>query len=246
MTSHPSVLAVMAFTLLTAPSVHAEEQALVQSTSADLNGDGKPEAIAVKGNENNGDFDFVLTVGTATHRMKVGAEVLGLSLLDLDSSDKLKEVAVHSGMTDTDTLAFVFRYDGKSLKPLGSVPALTEVKGNGVILSDSWRGFWNGRDKYAVDPKTQQLALVPQEFYYVGQEATVRESFPITQTRSDKKPVAQLAVGSKIQVVAATRVPVPGSPHTAFAYLVKSSTGLMGWTTPEVLAAKTDGLTWAG
>ncbi|AGC41389.1 hypothetical protein MYSTI_00030 [Myxococcus stipitatus DSM 14675] len=245
MTSHRSVLAVMAFTLLTSPSVHAEEpQALVQSTTADLNGDGKPEAISVKGYENNGDFDFVLTVGVSVHRMKVGSEVLGLSLLDLDSSDKFKEVAVHSGMTDTDNIAIVFRYDDRNLKPLGTVPALTEVKGNGIILSDSWRGFWNGRDKYVVDPKTQKLTLVPQEFYYVGQEATVRESFPITQTRSDKKPVAQLAVGSRIQVVAAARV--PGSPHTAFAYLVKSSTGLMGWTTPEVLSAKTDGLPWAG
>lgn len=246
MTSHPSVLAVTAFTLLAAPGAHAQEQGLVQSTRADLNGDGKPEAISVKWNENNGSPDFVLTVGSATHRMKVGAEVQGLSILDVDSSDTLKEVAVHTGMTDTDSIAILFRYDGKSLKPMGSVPALTEVKGNGIILSDSWRGFWNSRDKYVVEPKTEKLTLVPQEFYYVGQEATVRESFPITQTRSDKKPVAQLAVGSRIQVVIATRVPVPGGPHTALVYLVKSSTGLMGWTTSEVLSAKTDGLTWAG
>ncbi|TQF16437.1 hypothetical protein FJV41_08105 [Myxococcus llanfairpwllgwyngyllgogerychwyrndrobwllllantysiliogogogochensis] len=237
-------LAVTTFALLGAPLAQAGDELPTQSASADLNGDGKPEAIAVKWKE--GDEEFVLTAGTATLRGKTDSEVLGLSIIDVDSGDKRKEVAVHTGMTDNDRLTTVYAFDGKSLKALGSVHALTEVKGNGIILSDSWEQFWNRRDKFALDAKAGKLSLVPQELYYVGQEATVREGFPITHSRTDKKPVATLAAASKILVLAAAPVPVQGGRSTSFVYLVKSSTGLLGWVSHDTLLAKTEGLTVAG
>src|SRR5687768_3831618 len=123
-------LAVTTFMLLTSPLAHAEDP--VKSTSADLNGDGKPEAISVDWKVDD-------------------SEVRGITVVDLDSGDKFKEVAVHMGLTDSDASVTVYGFDGKALKELGNVHALTEARGNGIILSDTWVGFWNLRQKYTLD-----------------------------------------------------------------------------------------------
>ena len=74
-------------------------------------------------------------------------------------------------------------------------------------------------------------------------EATVKQSFPILRSTKDKAVVANLAEGSRIQVLAAT----PEDPKTRDSwYLVKSSTGLLGWTRTQNLHDKTEGLPWAG
>ncbi|MFP2929778.1 hypothetical protein ACLESO_32215 [Pyxidicoccus sp. 3LG] len=155
--------------------------------------------------------------------------------MDLDSSDKRKEVVVHTGQTDYDKKAHVYSFDGKSLKPLGTVPAITEARGNSIILSDTWQGFWNRRDKFALDAKKAKLSEVPQDLYAVGVEATVKTSFPLARTRTEKTPVANLAQGSKIQVLAAGR-----TGGSNWMYLVKSSTGLLGWATAKDIAENTD------
>jgi hypothetical protein len=227
--------------LLLAPAAHAQGEP-VQSTSADLNGDGKPEALSVQWKE--GDAAFVLRAGGATVKgSAANTEVRGLTVIDLDSSDKRKEVAVLTGMTEYDKRVDLYAFDGKSLKPLGSVPALTEVRGNGIILSDSWQGFWNRRDKFALDAKKTKVSEVPQELYYVGVEATVKQLLPLTAGRADKALVATLAQNSRIQVLAA--VPLKGG-KSDYLYLVKSATGLLGWATSRDLVEKTEGLPMAG
>ena len=87
-----------------------------------------------------------------------------LDVVDLDSSDKWKELAVSTGEVDSEHRVYLFGYDGKKLKALGSVHALTEARGNGIILSDSWKGFWSAREKYVLKRAEWTLERVPQEF----------------------------------------------------------------------------------
>lgn len=239
-------IALSSFALLHAPLALAGDEPLVKAASIDLDGDGKPEDISLEAKEDAKGFSYVLKVGAATVNTRSDAEVHGFVIVDIDSGDKRKEVAVHTGMTDHDSYDALYAFDGKALKSMGSVHTPIEVKGNGIILSNTWQGFWNRVDKYVVDAKAGKLTHVPQEFYAVGKEAQVRESFPITQTRSDSKPVAQLAKGSTIQVLLAVLLPVKGQRYKDNAYLVKSSTGLVGWVSESVLTSKTEGLPFAG
>ncbi|MCP3102553.1 hypothetical protein LZ198_27130 [Myxococcus sp. K15C18031901] len=247
MKTHVPALAVAALTLLTAPLAHAGDDAPVTSATVDVDGDGKPESLTLEWSE-DAPKPYVLKVGSATIQGASKEEaVSGFTIVDLDASDRRKEIAVHTGNTDEDARTDLFSYDGKKLKALGSVPKLTEVKGNSIILSDQWKGFWNQRDKFTYDAKAGKVSEVPQELYYVGSlEAKVRQSFPITYGRADKKPVANLAVGSTIQVLAATLVTAPGGRSRTYVYLVKSSTGLMGWVPGPELVEKTEGLPIAG
>ena len=71
----------------------------------------------------------------------------------------------------------------------------------------------------------------------------MKQSFPLTQKRGGKEVVANLAKDSRIQVLLCAPAVHAGQPP---AYLVKSSTGLVGWTTFEELETKTEGLPFAG
>ncbi|MBZ4417598.1 VCBS repeat-containing protein [Myxococcus sp. RHSTA-1-4] len=238
-TKAPVLASLMTFSLLAAPAVHAGDEGPVKSASVDLNGDGKPEALSLEWDE--GKDQFVLKAGNATLRGKTdGNEPAGFTVVDIDSGDKRKEVAVHTGETDQDKQEHLFAFDGKGLKALGSVPALTEARGNGIILSDSWQGFWNRRVKYVLDARAGKVTEVPQEMYAVGVEATVKVSFPLARSRTEKTPVATLAQGSRIQVLAAAPV------GRGYLFLVKSSTGLLGWADEKSLVEKTEGLPLAG
>jgi hypothetical protein len=248
MKTHVPALAVAALTLLTAPLAHAGDDAPVMSATVDVDGDGKQEAVSLEWRESEDASPYVLKVGSATLRGSgKDFQVSGFTVVDLDASDRRKEIAVHTGNTDVDARTDLFSYDGKKLKALGSVPKLTEVKGNGIILSDQWQGFWNQRDKFTYDAKAGRVTEVPQELYYVGSvEAKVRESFPITYGRADKKVVANLAAGSTLQVLAGAIVASRRNAYRDFVYLVKSSTGLLGWVDGAVLMNKTEGLPLAG
>jgi len=236
-------LAAAALTLLPPALAQAQEaQAPVRSATADLDGDGKKEPLSLEWK--NGDAQFVLKAGGATLRGDAkDSEVSGFVIVDLDSGDKWKELAVSTGMTDSDHQVFLYGFDGKSLKPLGSVRNLTEARGNGIILSDEWGGFWTRREKYVLDRKAWKLNAVPQDLYYVGREATVKQSFPLQRNPTSKDVIANVAQGSKIEVLAAAPSTRKGERYW---YLVKSTTGLLGWTREEALVQHTEGLPSAG
>lgn len=229
--------ALTALTLLAAPPAHAQGE-LVKSASADLDGDGKPEAISLKWEE--GEESFILQAGSvSTKGNAVDTEIHGFAVIDLDSGDKRKELAVQKGLTDDDKGVYLYGFDGKSLKQLGTVPAVTEVKGNGILLADRWMGFWMKRDKFVLEAKKDKVSWVPQELYYVGTEATVKQPFSLMASRTGKAPLATLAQGSTIQVIAAAPPTAKGGEYL---YLVKSATGLLGWATIMDLIEKTEGL----
>nr|WP_254330709.1 hypothetical protein [Corallococcus exiguus] len=232
--------------LLTGAPASAQNSEFVKSAQVDLDGDGKPDAVSLTAGE---DGKFTLKVGGATLKGDAsGNEVPGFQVVDLDTGDKWKELLVQTlGELDDGHRYFVYGYDGKAVKLLGNVHALTEAKGNGIVLVDRWMAFWQKRDKYTLDRKAWKLVHVPQELYAVTAEpgkevtATVKKSFPLTQSRTGSAVLATTAQGSKVTVLAAS-VPAKGD----VLYLVRSSTGLLGWVPGNVLVESTDGLPLAG
>lgn len=242
-----SLLAVLSSAVLfTGAPAFAQSSEFVKSAQVDLDGDGKPDAVTLTPGK---DGKFTLKVGGATVQGDAaGNEVPGFQVVDLDTGDKWKELLVQTlGEMDDGHRYFVYGYDGKAVKLLGAVHALTEAKGNGIVLVDRWMGFWQKRDKYTLDRKAWKLVHVPQELYAVtyapGEEvtATVKKSFPLTQGRTGSAVVATTAQGTKVKVLAAS-VPAKGEVQ----YLVRSSTGLLGWVPGNVLVESTEGLPLAG
>lgn len=220
-----------------APTQAAEDEEPVRSVSVDLNGDGKKDAATLDWKE--GAATYTLQVGKSRLKGRGDEGYVGeLTVVDLDKGDAFKELRVDVEMEWDERRVDLYGFDGKQLKLLGILHKPIQAHGNGVVLSDEWRGFWSQRDKYVLNREQWRLDLVPQPFYYVGDEIRVTASFPLLFSPKGKDVVAQLAANTKIRVLAAD----PSVSDKQSWFLVKSSTGLVGWVASESLTRNTEGL----
>ena len=214
----------------------------LKEEKVDINGDGKLDEISISAISESG--DFVLKINEISIKDKVGEEeeVDGFIVIDIDATDKYKEVAVHNPGPSSDDEYVIYYYDGKSIIEMGRIKRWPNFFGNGIILVDDWMGFWSKRDKYVLNNKTRKLDFVPQEFYYVGVEAKVKESFPIYRKREGSEIVANLKPDSKILIILCD---VSSKDYECHYYLIKSETGLIGWAKLKSFQYKVEGLPWA-
>ncbi len=214
----------------------------------DLNGDGKSEKISISEITELG--GFVLKVDKISVRGKTSAEdekVDGFIIVDIDTTDRYKEIAVHTPGPSDDDEYLIFWYDGKLIREMGRLSRWPDFPGNGIVLVKDWMGFWSKTDKYLLNKKTRTLQLVPQELYYVGIEARIKETFPIYKSREGSDIVANLKPGSKIFILVCDPSPQGLINFARWWYLIKSETGLVGWTRlgSDTIRGKVEGLPWA-
>jgi hypothetical protein len=208
----------------------------VWSTQEDLNGDGNIEDIMLSTNTEPG--VFVLKIGTCSTKGKFEStleDTDGFIIVDIDEADTYKEVAVHTPGPSDDDEYLIFWYDGKTIKEVGYVSRWPVFYGNGIVNVDAWMGFWSMREKYVLDKKLRILQRVPQEFYYVGVDAEVIETFPIYKTRGASHVVANLRPKSECLILVCDPSPVQYGDDW---YLIKSTTGLVGWTQEKTMYDK--------
>lgn len=223
----------------------------VRAASADLNGDGKAEKIAISFAGQN-PVRFTLSVNSIKLADKGDDfcdESQGFQIVKIDASAKTRQIAVRfQGPSDAEETRF-YRWDGSTIRRVGVVERAVAVSGNGVVYAGIWMGFWQCAQKFALDSKTQTLAFVRQPAYYVGVPATVKQTFPVRQDHTAVSGiVASVAPGSKIQLLlfwSASARP-ESSRETNGWYLIKTATGLCGWARFDSLREKVEGLPYAG
>jgi hypothetical protein len=240
--------------LCTGTAVSAQANAAppeVRAASADLNGDGKPEKIAISFSGEN-PVRFTLTVNSVKLVDKASSfaeESRGFEIVKINSAAKARQIAVRFiGPNDLEETRF-FRWDGRAIRSVGVVPSATEITGNGSVYTGVWMGFWRCSQKFSFDPKTQTLTLVRQPAYYVGTSTTVKRPFPIyLDHAAGRAAVATVAPGSKIQLLlfwsAASR-PEMTREENAW-YLIKTASGLCGWARFDSFRGKVQELPYAG
>lgn len=224
----------------------------LQTLSADLDGDGKPEQVTVR-TQSEPKATCTVTVGaihyTAEDRWGDGCSG---EIIDLDSGDPKKEVVlIFSSGTDFATEVYL-RFDGKAWSVLGeysgTFSGAREVPGAGFVLHSSWAGFFTKKVKLVLT-KGKLTELVP-ELYAVEVTAKVKSSFPIQVGRNNPEPLAKLKVGSELRVLAYDPSPkCKGGEDQPFEpcdlFLVRSASGLLGWARFDQLQGGAE-LPWAG
>jgi hypothetical protein len=205
----------------------------VWSTQEDLNGDGSIEDITLSPNTEPGTFVLKVDECSAEGKFEnILEDADGFIIVDIDETDIYKEVAVHTPGPSSDDEYLIFWYDGKAIKEMGYLSRWPVFYGNGIVNVDAWMGFWSIREKYVLDKKSRTLQQVPQEFYYVGVEAEVIETFPIYKTRSASHVVANLKPKSVCLILVCDPSPVEYGDDW---YLIKYTTGLVGWTQEKTM-----------
>lgn len=208
----------------------------------DLDGDGDMEDIhLIRLERKHG--AFLLTVDGSSVADRLSNEINGFVVVDVDTSDQYKEIAVHTPGPSDDDEYFYFWFNGESLHRVGQIGRWPHYAGDGILLVRSWMCFWEIRDKYVLTTE-HKLKRVPQEFYWVGKEATVGKSVPIYSFCNSDQVQTHLAPGTKATIV----LYKPGVSAVEIdeymasrQYLVKSEDGQMGWiVTGRVYDSLTD------
>jgi hypothetical protein len=192
---------------------------------ADLNSDGKTDFISLEKAANN--IDFKLIINDSEINGTIDDEPDGILIVDILSSDSYKEIAVHSPGPSDDDVFMLYWYDGKSIHYMNTLARWPEFKGNSIVYVTSWEGFWMSKEKYKLNQSTRKLVHYKQAGYYIGQEVDCHTGFRIYRTQALKEEVALLSSKSKIQIVLCDKA---GYDYFEQKYLIKSSSGLLGWT----------------
>lgn len=109
-------------------------------------------------------------------------------------------------------------------------------------LVETLKHLYTETEKYILNKKTRKLQKVLQEFYYVGVEATVKESFLLYKTKDLRESIANLRPKSIITILLC--IPSP-QWHTKNLYLIKSEHNLLGWCDEKTLVKKVVSLPFA-
>jgi hypothetical protein len=226
--------------LLLSLNFYLEAEDFISKSSTDLNGDNKIENINLTKIGDTG--EFYLEISGKKIKDRIGGVPDGFTIIDINTNDKYKEIAVHTPGPSSDDEYLIYWYDGKSIKEMALLARWPEFLGNGIVYVDDWMGFWRRREKYVLNNSTRKLELVPRFAYYVGVKATVKKSFSIFKDKDLKQEVALLGKYSEIELLLCDM-----NYRKAYddLYLIKSKSNLIGWAGCKDVFENLEGLPWA-
>lgn len=207
----------------------------IVNMSADINGDGRKEAISATFDVSPGYDDYdVCTVKINSSMYKVTGARLNtrIYLVDINKKDKYKEIAVvDNGMSDDYSTTFL--YYNKKVQKVGSVYGAIGYglfdrngigfNGSGMVTGES-RGHllqtWFYSDYYKLN-SSHILQRQSQKYYKTLKPNVITAKKTITLYSDDKKKiVAKLNKGDKVTFI--------GSDEKQWC-IVKMKSGKYGW-----------------
>ena len=220
-------------------SINAQE--FIYQETIDLDSDGDSEIIKIELIQGTY-YQFILKIADQEIRDTLGEGINGFQIIDIDKTDKYKEIAVHSSGPSNDDEYKIYWYDGDTIKKMAFIERWPTFLGNGIVYVDNWEGFWTKRDKYLLNKNDRTLDHIPQFAYYIGIKIRVENSFTIYREKDLKDEVALLSKYSEIELLLCDTEKKEGDKYL---YLIKSESGLVGWTRSDVLIKNTTGINWA-
>ncbi|MHB9027944.1 MAG: hypothetical protein ACYC9O_04190 [Candidatus Latescibacterota bacterium] len=187
------------------------------TNDVDLDGNGKPDRIIFEGKPDGNTFTII--VNGVRHEGK-GNYISGrYEIVDIDSTDGLREIAVPEwGPSDDYATTFLLYRQGK-IREIGKIPGagnMMRVDGSGMIHT-MVRGqvlhTWFYPAAFTLDEK-HTLHMVEQPLYPMftpkggftgfsqGTECTAKRSFPLRASPTDLTIVRTLVPGEKFTIVA--------------------------------------------
>ncbi len=187
------------------------------SFKTDLNGDGVLDSITAVLHRVAPDPDMQEAVTLTVNGVSVivpGTNPAGFfGIVDINTSDKQKEIAVLDNGQSTDFTTSYYAYDGKTLTLIGTIPAPyegdTKFDGKGTVTSsaramgDTVLDTWFFVDTHSLDA-TGKLVEVPKTFYpdaSGGQVLTAKVIVTLQKSPTDPTIVATLKPGDKLTVL---------------------------------------------
>lgn len=218
---------------------YAQEDAVFKAV-VDIDGDGVAENIQLIENEN---YEYTLQVNHLNEKVIFGTE--GFYIIDIDTTDHFKEIAVFTSGPSDDYEYEIFRYQNNRLHLLGHLEGWITVNGDGTLFTDNGEGFWSRRDVYFLNNEFLSLGKFPlKNAYFVGVNTKVKNSFQLFNDLNTLEPFIKVKPETSIQVLTAI-VWEMENENFEFIYQIVTEDGLLGFTKLMPLLENTEGLIMA-
>lgn len=214
------------------------------TVEADFDGDGKPEKVAP--------VDDKLPLKGAPE-VFCEMDMCDLEVLDVDAGKPGKELVVceHGPRDDVSCRVFVAKAGSWSEIPFpkGAAPSNLSSSGNGILLGYHVDRWYPRLEKYTVGPAG--FVRAPQPFYSTANERrpeglsyTPTRIFPIVDRPGGSAVVANVATGRTVYVLleSAEHLANAGYDDGKRWFLVRTTSGLVGWATLQTIIASSDEL----
>jgi hypothetical protein len=150
---------------------------------ADLDGDGHVDSVTVIFVEKYGRYDhYEVRVGSAVYEGLGQYLDVEATIVDVDSTDRLLEIAIPEAGPSSDPAVFFLRYEGGRVRLIGYVPGYATTDGSGTITTEC-RGTilctWFYPCSYRWFPEARTLAEVPQAFKPMHVEVTLKHDLSL-------------------------------------------------------------------
>lgn len=192
------------------PRMLDEPRLVQQEASADLDGDGNAEWVRFTGygHDRNALDHFVLDVNGVLHVQR-GEGLSGrFFIVDIDSSDAFREIAVTESGPSDDPRTYFFRYATGTLISIGDIPdgvaGPPAVDGSGTIHA-TCRGFalqtWFYPCEYRLDRFTHRLEKGPAPYRPMGTAVTMKVELPLWTAPGEAEVCGVLHPGDRAVIV---------------------------------------------
>lgn len=228
---------------------------LPDSIVADLNGDGVNDTIVFSTKQD--EYDVYTEYTISVNRQSISVPLrdvyeMECAVVDIDRQDHIKEIAVTSTGTDEYTENMMFVLDSNGVHSASPLTGIVEYRGDGVVATAKWMGFWSIVEEYQWDRQKFGWKLLPRDTYDVGVTVAALKSFQVHEARDDgSKVTATVRPKTSFDIVSCDPSPVcdnsPPDKDTGDCdwYLIRLRTGATGWARLQAFKAKAR-IPWAG
>ncbi len=192
----------------------------------DLNGDGKADKLEVLSSDGQAGLKAAKIVvnGVSLSDIQMYKE-LAVSIVDVDTSDKLQQILVDGTSESGKKWFTIFIWDGKKVLQAMKVDTASpngalKLIDSGQVIVEKPQSFWTERTIWKLSGyKFDELS---QPFFAIGKPAVVETPIVLVYNPDTTSPVTGVGPGAVVEIVLCTTGPKPW-------YLLKTDTGLMGW-----------------
>lgn len=213
-------------------------QDFIFTTTIDLNSDNKTEIVKVEITDNPYEFRLLIEKKEVLGKFNDG-DTDGFKVIDINTHDNYREIAVHTPGSSSDDEYMIYWYDGKDIIFMDHLSRWPTFNGNGIVYLNNWEDFWSSRDKYVLNNSDRKLKKIEQFAYYVGITVKVKKGFVIYKEKDLSNKVALLSEGSEIMLILCDKT---NKEYFNYKYLIKSKSGLLGWSDFKQIQENTEGI----
>lgn len=186
----------------------------------DLDGNGIDETIRLKTFRHSGDYTLSVDDISYTDR---GSNLFGsFKIVDIDSTDTIKEIAVSEAGPSDDVATHFYYYDDRKIIHMGILEGIPRIDGSGLmgtIIKGRILHTWNHAASYTLS-EDHKIVQIEEALYTMDWKVILKDTLALLKSKEDSEIITILLPGEEATIL------LSDDKEWCFA---ENSKGVKGW-----------------